>query len=65
MWPPVNEFVNEITICMKTEEKRDLGNEILEQTKGSVNVIFRMWGFNISSGTSEMSKIQDLDEKRK
>lgn len=53
----MNEFVNEITIYIKTEEKRDLGNEILEQTKGSVNVIFRMWDFNISSGTSEMSKI--------
>ena len=63
MWPPVNEFVNEITICMKMKEKRDLGNEILEQHKGSVNVIFQMWDFNISSGTSEMSKIRDLDEK--
>ena len=57
MWPPVNEFVNEITICMKMKEKRDIGNEILEQHKGSVNVIFWMWDFNISSGTSEMSKI--------
>ena len=63
MWPLMNEFMNEITICMKMKEKRDIGNEILEQHKGSVNVIFRMWDFNISSGTSEMSKIRDLDEK--
>jgi len=48
---------------MKTEESEDLGSEILEQKKGSVNGIFHTWDLNISSGTSKISGSRKLDEK--
>jgi len=48
---------------MKTEEKEELGSEILEQKKGSVNGIFHTWDLNISSGTSDMSGFWKLNEK--